>query len=211
MNSVYKYLTSENAKSFLEDGYIKIGTLYDYREVEKYGEQIGDRHEGTKTEYSHDKEPKKGDELNPLEKKAIKVGPGFTVVNNRVEVKSSSPDYYIYCVSDSYKESILRKLNEDFPDNHYDACVEITSINMLIENINKKLLNGKHIGFGKCHYIGRMHHYTKKAPHPAILKEKKYKYQEEIRIFWNPINPKELEPVILKTDNLKDYCKLMKI
>ena len=38
-----------HARSFLRDGLIRIGTLYDFRDEEQHGSEIGDKDEGTKT------------------------------------------------------------------------------------------------------------------------------------------------------------------
>jgi len=211
MKSAYKYLPSEYANLFLNKGKIKIGTLYDYRDIEAHGNEIGDQHEGIKTEYSHDKGTKTGNQLNRIEKKVFKGGADMKFQNNRVELENISQDHFIYCVSKSFSKSILEKLNNDFPKSKYDSCVEIVDIAKFIRDVSKALPNGKYICWRECVYIGRMHHYSKNTPHPAILKEDKYKYQEEVRFFWEPVKVNKIEPVIINLKNTKEYCKLIKI
>jgi hypothetical protein len=77
LHAIFKYLPLKYAKLLVNSGSIKIGTLYSYMDIEEFGNEIGDNNEGSALEYSHDKEPKRGDQLNPLERTAMKVGPGM--------------------------------------------------------------------------------------------------------------------------------------
>ncbi len=43
---LYKYLPRRYLDAFLNRGSLKIGTLYEYRQVEAYGHVIGDKNEG---------------------------------------------------------------------------------------------------------------------------------------------------------------------
>jgi hypothetical protein len=42
-------MENKRVSSFMHDGLIRIGTLYDFRNLEKHGSDIGDTGEGTKT------------------------------------------------------------------------------------------------------------------------------------------------------------------
>ena len=46
---LYKYLKREHAKMMVQEGTIRIGTLLDSTNVEKYGHAIGDAQEGIRT------------------------------------------------------------------------------------------------------------------------------------------------------------------
>lgn len=46
---LYKYLKKEHAHSLLSKGIIRLGTLYEYRNIEKHGSVIGDDTEGKKS------------------------------------------------------------------------------------------------------------------------------------------------------------------
>lgn len=43
---LYKYLKSEYARNLINGGIVRLGTLYEFRQGEVYGEAIGDRDEG---------------------------------------------------------------------------------------------------------------------------------------------------------------------
>jgi len=49
---VYKYMRKQHALALLQSETVRIGTLYEYRDIEKYGHVIGDDMEGTKVVYS---------------------------------------------------------------------------------------------------------------------------------------------------------------
>lgn len=43
---LYKYLPKKYLEAFLRHGSLKIGTLYEYRRTEDYGDVVGDKNEG---------------------------------------------------------------------------------------------------------------------------------------------------------------------
>ena len=60
LHTIYKHLPLKYAKQLVNFGSIKIGTLYSYRDIETFGNEIGDSNEGVSIEYSHDKEYQTG-------------------------------------------------------------------------------------------------------------------------------------------------------
>ena len=44
-NVLYKYLKKEHSEKLLRFGQFRIGTLFEYKNTEKYGEVIGDKQE----------------------------------------------------------------------------------------------------------------------------------------------------------------------
>lgn len=136
LHTIYKYLPLKYAEELVYSGTLKIGTLHCYQNIEELGQEIGDKDEGITIEFSHDKEAKTGDKSNPLERTAIKVGPGMVVENNSIERRNISPNYYLYCASISYDASLLKKLNKDYLGDKYDACVKITNPKYFIDQIN---------------------------------------------------------------------------
>ena len=209
LQTVYKYLPLTYAELLSNSGCIRIGTLRSYRNTEEFGSEIGDINEGVVSKYSHDKEAKRGDELNPLEKQAINVGPGMVVENNYIEMRLQSPNYYIFCASLSYEKSILEKFNRDYPEDKYDACVEIKNLKNFGNEITSAFSNQvKFVGCLKCAYIGRKHHYAKTIPHPAIIKDPRYSYQKEVRFIWEPKENNEIEPVCFTIKQIQNKCCL---
>lgn len=183
MSSLYKYLPAKYANNLINENSLKIGTLFSYRNTENYGEEIGDTDEGTRIEYSHDKEQKRGDQLNTLESVALRGCSGMTVENNYVELRHHSEDVYLYCLSKKLSNDIMDKLNKDFPEEKYDACVEIHEPEKFVEAIDALFAHkGRNLGVITCCYINRKQHYSVPMHHPAIIKDPKYSYQEEVRV-----------------------------
>ena len=209
LHTIFKYLPLKHAKLLVNSGSIKIGTLYSYRDDEALGNEIGDSNEGVAFEYSHDKEAKRGDQLNPLERTAIKVGPGMVVANNYIERRHISPNYYIFCASLSNEPSISDKLNRDYPEDKYDACVEITNLKNFVSEVSTAFSDkAQFVGCLQCVYINRKYHYTKTVPHPAVIKDSRYSYQKEVRLIWKPKDKlKHIEPEYFTIKSIKTNCQ----
>ena len=181
-NAVFKYLPEKYAMSLVHNGELRIGTLFDYRKTEEYGENIGDSDEGICFEYSHDQNIKTGDDSNPLERQAIKAGPGMVMHNNYVERKRISPNVYLYCASSTHNPKILSKLNQDCPADKYDTCVLISQPKKFVDAITQTLSDiATFVDSICCIYRDRNIHYSENQLHPAIVKDPKYAYQKEVR------------------------------
>ena len=48
---LYKYMKKEHAKLLTKQGSLRVGTLYEFRNKEKHGQEIGDNKEGIKSAY----------------------------------------------------------------------------------------------------------------------------------------------------------------
>jgi len=209
-DTIYKYLSSDHAIALTRHGCIRIGTLHNYRDTEEHGQEIGDKDEGITIEYSHDKEPKTGDKLNRFESIAFKLGSGMIVSNIYLERPHRSPNLYLYCASLTYDPSILHRLNLHCPGDEYDACVRITNVGEFVAKINAVFsAKARFVGAYLCTYTPRKFHYTDKAHHPALIKDCRYSYQQEVRLIWEPNNKDDsIEPVCLSIKNLTAYCSL---
>lgn len=54
LDTLYKYVRTEHISSVVDKGIFKIGNLYDFRNMEFYGPEVGDASEGHKTIFSYD-------------------------------------------------------------------------------------------------------------------------------------------------------------
>lgn len=205
MNSWYKYLPLKHAKTLVEVGTIRIGTLYDYRRVENHGHQVGDQSEGWLTEWSADQNLKSGSEANRLEKMAIQSGPEGTLKNNRVELQHESPDLYLFCASRTFRQT-MSEINNNYGD-RYDTCVIISNPGAFVKVIVEVFEEGEFIGCFPCQYMSRCQHYAQNAPHPALIKDLRYKYQTEVRTLWKP--KRYIEPRILEVPEIRQFCTLL--
>lgn len=204
----YKYLPRKYARSLVEEGKVRIGTLYDYKSVEMHGDEVGDRTEGQLTEWSADKKPKRASEANRLEKMAIKAGPGLILANNYVEIKHESPNVYLFCASEVFSTEIMIRMSADCND-QYDACVMITDPASFMKEIVEAFKDeGKFIDGFRCVYMGRRQHYSVNAPHPATIKDPRYQYQAEVRGIWEPLFKNSIDPKILIVPEIRRFCRM---
>lgn len=209
MPSLYKYLPHEYAENMLIHNSIRIGTLFSYRNTEELGNEIGDLHEGTSIEYSHNKTLRNGTELNSFESKAIKAGKGMLLQGIYIQKKHNSTNAYIYCLSKEYSKEIMERLNEENKGPKYDTCIEIFDP----QNFRKAIAlsfacKGRYLGLFECNYNERKHDYRIQSPHPAVLKDPEHAYQKEVRMIWTPIN-NDINAEIIVVNNLNKYCKMI--
>ena len=81
----YKYLKDEHLKSFMDVGTLRVGTLYEYRDVESHGDQIGDQKEGTARVSERFKQAR-GDQLSDFARTFINISGDAAETNiDRVE------------------------------------------------------------------------------------------------------------------------------
>lgn len=181
---------------FLLRGSLKIGTLYEYRRIEHYGNVVGDIDEGLhKTELvlpgggevdlatsTPEAEFFRQHVLRPDQRDAkVKI---ILEDGARLIAHSNSPDRYIYCMTSEYDEKVMRQFG-------CDACLEITRPQEFFETISRKMRHkGKFEGAGAIQYMNKQTHYLRPhRVHPAIMKDTAYEYQKEWRALWVPFTP----------------------
>ena len=205
MFKAYKYIPSQFARPFLDKGVIRIGTIYEYRNIEKYGSTIGDDNEGIVDEKeTYENLTIRGPEETPeLLKGRIHVEEGglFQMYGGSIVVREQSPDYYIFCITKEYNYSVMQEFK-------CDTCIEIFNIERFIQCLNKSMRHkGKFIGAFECAYKNKtVSPGDRPQEHPAIIKALEYAPQKEIRLIWEPkkSNPK---PLILKCRKATKYCR----
>lgn len=183
-----------HAEQFYQSGKIRIGSLYDFRNIEKYGEETGDDGEGTKELYTTQKHVHEGNIPRFLQD-AIKVGPGshFEWIidgDHKVSRKFSDPNCYVYCVSMDFSEDRMRRMQ-------HDACVVIeheSYFHHIHNAIKPKLVSGSKGVLCSVHYGPRYLHHSDDHDIPlAAIKPERFRYQQEARAIWLPCNEKEVE------------------
>jgi hypothetical protein len=166
---LYKYLPKRYLKAFLDRGSLKIGTLYEYRQTDAYGEDIGDKDEGLhKTELCL---PGGGEielgsntpEAEFFRKHVLRTDQQSSKVKiilkdeARVVVQSHSQDLYIYCMTAEYSASVMKK-------GGYDACLEIVRPSEFFQTISRKIRHKAEFnGLCAIKYMDKTTHYTR--PH----------------------------------------------
>jgi hypothetical protein len=209
--TLYKYLPLKYANSLAHSGVVKIGTLLGFRDEEKYGEEIGDKEEGSFTEFSPLEGKLYSKDMNELQKAAFEDCNGSTFTRCIVTAKHESPDLYIYSTSKVFSLHLMRTISKDY-DEKYDACVKITNPTKFFDLISEKIKElAKYETIQPCNYLDKYIHHEKTKPHPALIKAKKYSYQDEYRAIWSPNSEDKINSEILTIPELTSYCEVFYI
>jgi hypothetical protein len=210
---LFKYLPKKYLEAFLDRGSLKIGTLYEYRKTETYGNVIGDNNEGLhKTELflpgggeidlasdTPEAEYFRQHVLRPDQRDAkVKL---ILEDGARFIAHSNSEDLYIYCLTSEYSPAVMREFG-------CDACLEIFRPQEFFEVISRKIRHkAKFNGLGRIQYINKTTHY--KQPHmihPAAMKDLEYEYQKEWRAIWIP-NKFQCQPLFINVPKAIRHCR----
>lgn len=211
---LYKYLPKKYLEAFLRHGSLKIGTLYEYRKTEDYGDVVGDKNEGLhKTELalagggeidlatsSPEAEYFRTHVLRPDQhhrKPKIIMADGARLVAH-----TNSPDLYIYCMTSEYSDAVMKEFG-------CDACLEIihpaeffTAISHVIRH------KGRFDGLGPITYSDKTTNYLKPHQiHPAVMKDTHYEYQKEWRAIWVP-RKEPRKPLFIDVPRAVRHCRV---
>ncbi|MEZ8470771.1 hypothetical protein AB6D20_007280 [Vibrio splendidus] len=206
MPLLYKYMKKEHAKLLLEQGSLRIGTLYEFRDEEKHGKEVGDNKEGTKSAYMEvDNEQWSPSNQPEFSKSFFNLGTNGSINISGVTLErpQNSPDFYIYCTTYEFDESAMR-------DFGYDTCIEIEQPEKFFKCISKSLKHkANYQGSHRCKYQPRrLPHNLDSGVHPSLVKEVEYAYQKEVRSIWVPTK-QNIEPIIIKAKNIQKYCRVL--
>lgn len=193
---IYKYLPKRFAEPFARQGAIKIGTLYEYRDTERYNAAVADQDEGA----SHTKLELQGGGEVDLSKQSPEADffrkyiltpeqqhVGLRMVlgdGARLIVSSNSEDLYVFCASTVFSLTTMAEFESD-------ACIEISNALSFVKALSHTIRHkARLLACAEVKYLARTTDYT--APHqlhPAVMKDPQYEYQREWRALWQPIKP----------------------
>lgn len=210
---LYKYLPKRYLEAFLTHGSLKIGTLFEYRKTETYGDVIGDKDEGLhKTELFL---PGGGEidlasispEADYFRKHLLRPDQQDSRVKiiledgARIVAHSNSQDLYIYCMTSEYSPSVMKEFG-------CDACLEIVRPTEFFQAISRKIrYKAKFSGLGAINYMDKTTHYTQPhTMHPAVMKDVKYEYQKEWRVIWVP-DQTPRQPIFINVPRAIRHCR----
>lgn len=207
MAILYKYMHMEHAKSLIENGTVRIGTLYEYRNTEKHGTTIGDDLEGTKSVYMDVKKEWWTGKSQPEFAKSffnLSENSSMRLEGITLEKPTNSLNYYIYCTTEEFDKDV----QSDFS---YDACIIIENPKKFFAVISEKLKRKALFkGIYKCQYRDRrIPHDKDNKIHPAIIKDPKDSKYKEVRAIWKP-EKKLITPIVINCRGIIRYCKLLK-
>ncbi len=209
---LFKFAKKEHRDSFCKQGVIRVGTLFEYRDQQKYSGKIYDKEEGQKSiSVFFENE---NISTNEIAKFGFNFsGEGiFNMINSTLEMQMNHNDCYIFCTSSDFFSDSLTQAIED----KYDACTLITEPELFFKELDKKFTDGNIIDFSPCLYGDRnikldwRNHkqYIElfKSIPAALIKPKKYQNQREIRAIITPSNEDIiLEPKIKTIKELSKY------
>jgi hypothetical protein len=207
---IFKYMQQEHLDGFFQNGCLKIGTLYDYRKEEEYGEVTGDRDEAY--QLTELRTPDDGLDLATNTAEAVYVkkrlcpdeqSVGWKFSGNVTFVYyDSAPDAYVYCLTSKYSPAVMKKFK-------YDACMEILDLDAFLASISRKIADcGIYVYGGKVLYMNRRTPFTEPLRmHPSIIKDPKYSYQKEWRSIWRP-SEQSISPFLTHVPEAIRYCRV---
>lgn len=206
MTVLYKYLRKQHADLLIKKGKFRIGTLYEYRDIEKHGTIVGDEGEGKKSLYLNVGSEKWTTDNQPdFTKNFINIANGISVRMERVSFQKSesSSNYYLYCTTEVFDENALK-------DFGYDSCLLIEKPDQFFAAITKTLRHkGAFEGVFHCQYVPRrVEHDKDHGIHPAIIKDPIYKDQKEVRALWKPFKA-NISPLVIDCRDAAKYCRFL--
>ncbi len=215
---LYKYCKRAHAKRMTKMGQVRIGTLHEYRNDERYNEQISDAQEGRA---SHTLEAMHAMELDLLTGTgaavafarrvitggdALPAGSSVKVVlqpTSRLELNFDFPDQFMYCVTEEMDLSAMKSFG-------YDSCVEISDVESFFSLITSNLSNftGRYCAKPVTYGERRIDFECQHADHPAFIKPVSYAQQREFRMMWEPAT-RPILPIVLSVPSLTRYCRIV--
>lgn len=212
---LYKYINSEFEKDALEKGCFRLGTLFDYRNEEGYGNEIGEGGEGILQLVA---DSWKGKEIDlssnspeavlirdslkislddEYAKNKIVFGEGSEMVFNRQSINS-----LVFCASKEFDREVMEQFG-------CDSCILINNAQRFLSEISKSISHiadyqlDSHIVYNDR--IQRLISAT--HLHPALLKPKNYQHQKEYRALWKFKMGLPIEPIIVNSIGSTKYIE----
>jgi hypothetical protein len=195
---------------------MRIGTLHDFRRVEhRLG--VSDPTEGTKTikaRLSQNIETSENAEKEAFRKfsgltvtEKITIGAGVTL-----EAGQTSPDFFLLCFSSELSKAVQRKFDGA------DACAEIVDSSKFFERVMRALSAFVPVTFQGVHTINyaqrveertleRLGQLEDGGIHPALIKEREFKAQKELRAVWVPNSTSSIKPTMLCVPGVVGLCR----
>ena len=201
---LFKYMRKEHALALLERGHIRIGTLYEYRNVERYGTAIGDTEEGVKNLHLDGSgETWDASTIPEFARTFFNLGPGGAVTLQpgiRLDVPQQSPEYFLFCASSAFDKKAMQAFG-------YDSCVVIEDPSRFFKALSHTFRHkGSFEGVYECQYGPRSVPYDRDdGMHPALIKDPAYAYQKEVRALWRPRSSRPV-PKVVESQKAAKWC-----
>ena len=205
---MYKYNENRFTESLLNLGILRVGTLYDFRKSE-HKNGIADPTEGKKTVNHHiedlhipdssDSKYKESSDARALEAfRAIKIegATNITIQNSSLSQVFDVPDCFIFCTSKIKSKKVMQQFEGA------DSCLHITDTRAFYSHLTDVINAIVPVRFKGIHEIIYQDRHEKWnefdwGHHPAVIKEREFSDQYEIRAIWEPKYKMPIQPLIL--------------
>lgn len=211
---LFKFMKRDHLETTLSRGKFRVGTLHEYRDMDKFGPEIGDDGEGKAEVDLTAKEPFAVDILSDdpraVHMRTVFKGwdefPKGAKITIQMEVDSSVTrreevfDHYMYCASMKCDFAQMRSFG-------YDACLRIDDIEGFFTEFSNCILNAQPVCGAPVEYRDRRIDYaeTRVSPRP-FLKPLAYAPQSEFRFLWEPVSH-PITPFIITCPRALRYCE----
>lgn len=213
--SLFKYTNSKYIEDSLVNGIFRIGTIHDYRNTSKYGNEVGEITEGL---FSLEYDAWEGREIDlssntyeaALLRHCLNLKPGDPYLKNKIKFGKGSQiianlqttNGFIFCSSIKFDKKSMAAFS-------CDVCIEIFNPSKFIKSLSEAIKDkARYVRDGEVIYTEKQQNYRGlKGLHPAMVKPLKYKHQKEHRIIWEPITDEVIEPLIIECPEATKYCR----
>ena len=202
---VFKFMSTEHKDALIKEGKVRLSTLYEFRDTEKYPGKIADENEGILK---------------------IKVPSGLykfkdaeIPIRKSYDLEIKSANYNIYCTSGTFSLEVLEQALID----ENESCIMITNPKLFLkamENKTRDLFKLQYHFFFLCAYYKTSPSFEEyqdlilktnninplSSVPPFAAKEKKYFLYDEVRAIFSPQNNQDtITPRIFSAKELIDF------
>ncbi|MDN7143802.1 hypothetical protein KC131_24450 [Pseudomonas sp. JQ170] len=210
----FRYSADKYNRSLLNLGNIRIGTLHNFRKAE-HKKGIADGKEGKKS-VSHfiESDIVRGDgsrrspAVEAFQIAEAKRGAVGELEGVTVRKSFDVSDRFVHCISAGYSLDVLREFDGA------NSCVEISDIKRFYERLTESL---NYVTPVQLEYLGPVLYADREeiwngrdwGVNPAVIKEKHFSPQLEVRAIWRPKLRVPIEPIFLYDVGLVKFCRLL--
>jgi len=215
---LFKYCKQAHAKRMVKNGQVRIGTLHEYRNDDRYNEQIADAQEGRAVQFLQAERRTEIDLLAGTDAASafargvisgwdsLPEGSSVKLVlepASGLEHRFDFPDQYMYCATERADFGSMKSLG-------YDTCVEISDAEAFFSLITWHLpsFTGRYCAKPVTYAERRVCFVDRHADHPAFIKPASYEHQREFRMMWEPAT-RPISPFVVSVPGLGRYCRIV--
>ncbi len=196
----------EHAEALVSKGQIRIGTLYDFRKEEIYGNEVGDKSEGSARVNGFQAQlPKRFDPIKFMGKQPLLTmyAGGHLTRDKRHKVHSfTTHDVYVFCAA--------WELNTNMDPAFGRSVVVIRNVQSFVSAIARALpASILKWDIGRCIYSDKENvAKLKNLPSLPFWKPERYAYQDEWRA-WFMSSEDHIKPEIIESFEIAKHCSLL--